>query len=296
MPPIPPLFRKPFNQAAVTQAAPVTNNNDKFLTAEQSAAKLNGDSSSMTQADDAALLEAIQASLVELNTVVDDKQAQAHIYFADSRQTGGEKNDVDPRPVKEDFLTKAQIFAMETGEAETIRLANEDALAMGIRISAEEIQLAKPMRSGTNLRSIPEDEYTGQLKANEKLRKWFTAHDLQVVPNSGTNNNCLLISLLQHASGNYRSEHLEEAKHYKAILASLSGGDIWLSDSLFEDTHLMARLIDQINQDYESDIRAEFYVGTSSDEPGVRTTGTGTRPVIIFNQVGHFEAVIPVTK
>lgn len=152
------------------------------------------------------------------------------------------------------------------------------------------------MRSGRNLRSIPEPEYAGHRAATEKLRAWFTAHHFRVVQNLGENSNCLLISLLQHATGDYQSEHTRAANDYKALLASQSNGANRFSDGLFENTTLIARLIDQINADYGSDISAQFYVGNSSDEPGIHTVGTGKRPVIIFDQFGHFEAVVPLEK
>lgn len=277
---------------------PANHKPNAFLTPGQLAAGKSDDSTLMAEADDMALSEAIQASLNASHTVAFEKQAQAHAYFANNMQADRVQGPTPPQLVKTDLLSKQQIGVMDLGNTDLIDEANKDALEMGMRISASEMAPpTKRMRSLSNPERISPEEIQGTKYMNEQLRTWFTENNLEVVKNrGGGSNNCLLISLLQHAKKDYKSEHLEDAHFYKAILASLSEGTIELCDALFEDTAPIRKLIDTINENYGSDISVNFYIGNSSGEPGVKTIGAGKNPVIIFNQGRHFEAVIPAKK
>ena len=277
---------------------PAKDTPDAFLTQDQRAAEISDDATLMAEADDKALSEAIQASLHASHTVAYEKQAQAHAYFANNMQADRVQGPTPPQLAKTDLLSQQQIGVMDLGNTDLIDEANKDALEMGMRISASEMAPpTKRMRSLSHPERISPEEIEATNDVNKQLRTWFTENNLKVVRNGGgASNNCLLISLLQHAKKDYSSEHLKDANKYKALLVSQSRGTIGLYSALFEDSALMVELINKINQDCKSDIRVQFYTGNDTSEPGVGEVGTGNTPVIIFNQAGHFEAVIPAKK
>lgn len=107
------MFRKLFDHPTERQnQKPLKNNTDTYLSAEQRCAKIERDQASIARSNDAALAAAMQASLIELDTVAEKKQAQAHAYFNESNRANSTRTDQRPKPSKADFLSQEQIFAM----------------------------------------------------------------------------------------------------------------------------------------------------------------------------------------
>lgn len=190
-----------------------------------------------------------------------------------------------------DYLTPEQQHALASGDIEAQQMADDAALAMGIQASLDEMNQVKNTEPSAT-RIIPDQEFEAQRSINDKLRNWFTDRQMTVVANQGENQNCLLISLVQHASGNYHSQHAQAASDFKDILTRESKGQILKHDALYDDTALMTALIKRINEKYQSDMRVDFYTADLNGNPAIRSVGDGKKPVIIFNQVGHFEAVV----
>lgn len=190
-----------------------------------------------------------------------------------------------------DFLTDEQQLALASGDVEAQQIADDAALAMGIQASLDEMDKVKSTGKSAT-RSITDSEINTQRRINDQLRNWFADRNMTVVSNQGENQNCLLISLLQHATGNYHSQHAEAARSYKDRLVRESQGQIGQYDALCDDTALMTALIKRINARYQSDMRVDFYTADLNGNPAIRSVGDGNKPVIIFNQVGHFEAVV----
>lgn len=194
-----------------------------------------------------------------------------------------------------DFLTNEQQHALASGDVDAQQIADDAALAMGIQASLDEMDKDKSKDKSAEkptTRTITDSEFNAQHRINDKLGNWFAVRHMTVVPNQGKNQNCLLISLLQHATGNYHSQHEKAARDYKDILTSDSQGQIGKYDPLYDDTASITALIKRINETYQSDMRVDFYTADLNDNPAIRSVGDGKMPVIIFNQVGHFEAVI----
>jgi len=183
------------------------------------------------------------------------------------------------------YLTTSQRAALRSGSHEEIAYANEEALQMAIAASL----------------SLESDslhaEREAQQKLNGQLRHWFDTNGFDVKPNSGNSNNCLIISMLQHVTGDYHSDHVNQASHYKQQLAQQSGHEIKTSHALHSDTVLTSWLIDQINQDYfgqQKDRYFRFQMATADldGKPAVRSIGEGQRTAIILDGAGHYEAVV----
>lgn len=183
------------------------------------------------------------------------------------------------------YLTTSQRAALRSGSDEEIAYADEEALQMAIAASL----------------SLESDslhaEREAQQKLNGQLRHWFDTNGFDVKPNSGNSNNCLIISMLQHVTGDYHSDHVNQASHYKQKLAQQSGHEIKTSHALHSDTVLTSWLIDQINHDYfgqQKDRYVCFWMVTADldGKPAVRSIGEGQRAAAIFDGAGHYEAVV----
>ncbi len=183
------------------------------------------------------------------------------------------------------YLTVGQRAALRSGSDEAIAYADEEALQMAIAASL----------------SLESDalhaEREAQQKLNDQLRHWFGTNGFDVKPNSGNSNNCLIISMLQHVTGDYHSDHVDSASHYKKQLAQQSGHEIKTSHALHSDTALTSWLIAQINHDYfgqQKDRYFCFWMVTADldGKPAVRSIGEGQRAAAIFDGAGHYEAVV----
>jgi hypothetical protein len=183
------------------------------------------------------------------------------------------------------YLTTGQRAALRSGSDEEIAYADEEALQMAIAASL----------------SLESDslhaEREAQRKLNAQLRHWFDTNGFDVKPNSGNSNNCLIISMLQHVTGDYHSDHVDRASHYKKQLAQQSDHEIKTSQAMHSDTALTSWLIDQINHDYfgqQKDRYFCFWMVTADldGKPAVRSIGEGQRAAAIFDGAGHYEAVV----
>lgn len=183
------------------------------------------------------------------------------------------------------YLTVSQAAALRSGCEEEIIYADEDALQLAIAASL----------------SLESDslhtEREAQQKLNNQLRQWFDTNGFDVKPNSGNSNNCLIISMLQHVTGDYHSDHVAQASHYKQKLAEQSGNEIGTSEALHSDTALTTWMTEQINRDYFGEQKQRyvcFWMVTADldGKPAVRSVGEGQRAAVIFDGAGHYEAVV----
>lgn len=183
------------------------------------------------------------------------------------------------------YLTVGQRAALRSGSDEAIAYADEEALQIAIAMSL----------SVDSEPALAERE--AQQKLNGQLRQWFDTNGFEVKPNSGNSNNCLIISMLQHVTGDYHSDHAEKASYYKQKLVEKSDHDIATSQALHSDTVLTAWLTNQINRDYFGEQKQHyccFWMITADldGKPAVRSVGEGQRAAAIFDGAGHYEAVV----
>lgn len=184
------------------------------------------------------------------------------------------------------YLSLGQRAALRSGYEEDIAYADEEALQMAIAASLS-------LESDSSLQA----EWKAQQALNGQLRQWFDTNGFDVKPNSGNSNNCLIISMLQHVTGDYHSDHMAQASHYKKKLAEQSGNEISTSEALHSDTALTAWMIGQINRDYFREQKQRhvcFWMVTADldGKPAVRSIGDGQRAGVIFDGAGHYEAVV----
>jgi hypothetical protein len=206
-----------------------------------------------------------------------------------------EANEVSSQPqkntaIKTEFLSSLQQQALLSGNAKSIKQANDAALAEALQNSLDE-NLSHPKTTNSK-RKIPSTEWSAHARNNCRLRTWFDENNYLIKSNSGKENNCLVISLLQHVTGNYDSQHTKQAQYYKSILQKVSKGTINSFDPLYSDSDWTTFMINKINLDYGTDFSVDFYSADTDGKPAVLRVGQGKNSVIIFDQGGHFEAVI----
>lgn len=237
------------------------------------------------------------------------------------------------------FATQEQRQALATGNKDALQKADERALAAAVLASLADIKdesliktpslmsvstkkssfpakessdqkniSPKPTKETSDQKNIPskpatltEDYYEANRKITSQLRGWFHNHGFSIVHNSGRNLNCLLISMMQHKTGNYDSEHdadvddlRQKVKDYteKHYPNNPSMNDY----SLNSDDDLTVELMKEINKgitDPQEKFSFYFVTADSDGEPSWRRRGDGHKVAIIFDQGGHYEAVVP---
>lgn len=193
----------------------------------------------------------------------------------------------------DDGLTEFQRFARETGDPELMQQANDEALAIGIHRSVDgKHDVPKSAR-----KSIPQEEFHVQHKLLATFRNLMKKLGFDIKPNNGNRNNCLIISMLQHATGNYDSNHEEQAKFFKQKVFEWSGGKEKSSSALHSDDALFRQLIDAINRHYfkeQKELYLRFTLATPDldGKPTIREVGDGPRVAGIIDGAGHYEAYV----
>lgn len=130
---------------------------------------------------------------------------------------------------------------------------------------------------------------------DETLR-WFAQHGIRAADNSGhASMDCLIISLLQHATGRYdaQSEPLlaAQASRYREAMAreypEIEGGD----RMLYDDEPAIAALMQRINRDYGASMNLQLIMPSIDGPIRFQASRLGTDPVGIVMFGNHFQAV-----
>ncbi|RQS41115.1 hypothetical protein DID99_36320 [Burkholderia sp. Bp8986] len=143
-----------------------------------------------------------------------------------------------------------------------------------------------------------ETEMTAMMTGNSaRNRQWLADNEFEAVPNSGSNNNCLLISLLQHATGDYGHDHNERVREYRKRLINehLTAEN----SQLFFVESATKRAIELINSDHK--LMYKLNVTSITEVDGAIFTeriggelSDNFREVAIWDQGGHFVAITPL--
>lgn len=150
--------------------------------------------------------------------------------------------------------------------------------------------------------TVSQEHLDSSRKANQKLRHWLGNHGFDIIPNSGARSNCLLISMTQHAKTNYASEHEAEVNELRQKVKEFTQkhypDNPSINDySLHSDDKVTNLLVEEINKGIRHpEDKLSFCFVTAQDADGNpfwRRVGNGPKMAIIFDQGGHYEAVIP---
>ncbi|HVW50468.1 MAG TPA: type III effector protein [Trinickia sp.] len=129
---------------------------------------------------------------------------------------------------------------------------------------------------------------------DETLR-WFEQRGISAAYNSGHGMDCLIISLLQHATGRYDLESEPElaalAARYRTQLAQtypeIEQGD----RMLYDDEPAVEALIRAVNRDYHADMNVQLVMPRADGPTRFQVSELGTQPVGIVMFGNHFQAV-----
>ncbi len=128
------------------------------------------------------------------------------------------------------------------------------------------------------------------------VRAWLATHGIETVPNSGAGMNCLLIALLQHATGRYDKEYepklADEAQKCRAVLEQAHPEIAELDRMLYADEPAIKTALAYINTRCGANLDVHW-VEPHADGHPVRwlRSSTGQDPVAIIRFGNHFEAL-----
>ncbi len=220
----------------------------------------------------------------------------------------------------EDLWSEKQLSARASGDVAAMQAADDAALAEAILASLKEqekltvqynnvnpadiaaqknqIQTANVDRDAATRSKKNADEYLRIHQENTGLLlSWLDANGFDIVENRGNGkNDCLLISLLQHANNNYGSEHLTDVEHYRQALMALDP-TIKRFSELPSTSDAIRTLVNWINEDKQCNLRVAIVAPGLQGEPTYHYYGADpedekTRYVMIIEKPGHFEAVV----
>ncbi|MGN6316129.1 MAG: hypothetical protein ACTHNR_07570, partial [Trinickia sp.] len=125
--------------------------------------------------------------------------------------------------------------------------------------------------------------------------QWFGQRGISAAYNSGSGMDCLIISLLQHATGRYdrasEPELAETAARYRAQLAQaypeIEQGD----RMLYDDEPALEELIRTVNRDYRADMNVQLITPSADGPVRFQASALGAQPVGIVMFGNHFQAV-----
>lgn len=210
---------------------------------------------------------------------------------------------------KSEFLTKAQNDACLSGDETAMAAADKQALQDALKASLEDapkVSKAEFQRA-TGVPVSEVDLRKAQGEITKRAEAQLNRHGLQLVKTRSCAPNCLLVALLQHATGQYAerlssslSTKVEQLRHalVEESRQRHQRGErkaaIKTGDRLHADEPLIPWLAKKA---FGDDVRVEFY-GADADGNAVNflSVGEGTRSVQIFDCGGSFKAIIPAKR
>lgn len=226
--------------------------------------------------------------------------------------------------VADEMIRLAASGNLAPGEAKELRLALEKSLAPSIASEActktfqaiakgfeeyENESSVSPhvstITNGSAERVSPGIDYSPldvlnseMAEGNNRFRDWAKSNDLKIVPNTGHGNNCALLSLMQHASGNYDAAYRETAQAIKEELAEKFPDEVKSKDAMLDasmDRQSFRYALRKINEMFHVDMDVYVIQAGNSGLPVMaepRAPVPGKTPVVLWNSGAHFEAVV----
>lgn len=130
----------------------------------------------------------------------------------------------------------------------------------------------------------------------DATHRWFNARGIEAAPNSGaTGMDCLIIALLQHASGRYdaAAEPLlaEQARHHREALSRVHP-EIQRDDGmLYDDEPAIRTLLQMLNERYGVSLDPQLVLPSADGPVRLPSQGAGDHPVGIVLFGNHFQAL-----
>lgn len=197
---------------------------------------------------------------------------------------------------KAGFISDAQLTAAKSGNKASVSKADDEVLTLAT------FAFHRPL---TEIQSqvINSDFISSQRKRDEKLATTYRSKGFVFEKNRGEDHNCLIISILQHLTGDYKNEHTVQAKEYRNILndkltqnLSAAEKEAFPKNQMLAPDHLnllLPEMAKDLTLNGKTPLAVEFWMANQEGEPVKFTLGDGKETVIIFQRADHFEAVNP---
>lgn len=144
--------------------------------------------------------------------------------------------------------------------------------------------------SGIRATQAIAEERERMAKLMPKVESWMKARNIAIVPNNGDGLNCLIISLLQHATKDYASQHTEMAGKLRTAVQK-KFPDVG-NNMLYSDDIVFKSLVNFINKKFDADMNVLIVQPDENGTPVVLPFNpTGKNDVVIIQQGAHYEAV-----
>lgn len=191
------------------------------------------------------------------------------------------------------YISEAQLAAVEAKDKAGLQQADNDVYDMGLFLSQHPLTQKQS-------KAITDDVLQKQRARDKKLVDKYTGKGFVFEKNAGKGHNCLIISILQHLTGNYNDEHETEAASYRKRLNEhlKSGMDETQKKSFSESAFLapdnLEWLLEQMKKDpllKPKNPAVEVWMANHEGEPVSFSIGNGTDKFIILQRADHFEAV-----
>lgn len=196
---------------------------------------------------------------------------------------------------KAGYISDKQFAAVRSGDVKKIREADKEVFDLAKFI------LEHPLTK-TQSERIDPAFLQEQNQRDQTFKQSYQRDGYIFAPNNGKDNNCLIISLLQHMTGNYKSEHTQKASEYRAKidkkLKSELTGD---RKTRFQEKGMLVAddihwLLKEMKKDATlpfKDWSVEVWMANNGGQAVPFSIGNGRNKGIIFQGARHFEAVIP---
>lgn len=145
-----------------------------------------------------------------------------------------------------------------------------------------------------------------QISCNTAWLRWMETNNIAAIENSGNGNNCLLLSLLQHATGRYDQASMPDleaaARGLRKRMVAQNSFDINTNDHLLPDCDGVKWAVGEINRTLGRNLRLlVVQVASIRDNANGKTTvellfnhdaDQGTEPVAVLANGQHFMALV----
>lgn len=212
---------------------------------------------------------------------------------------------------KAGFISDAQLAAVKSRNRSDADAADANALKAGIAESLSSLATFTAdhpltQKQSTAIRSVQqssmERQHAEQREHDKLLKSNYAKKGYRFIDSKVADHNCLITSILQHATKDYGTNHQALAQEYRKKLNTHLQQNLTpaqkkkiLKNDLL-DRHHTDWLLKEIAKDPRfgnHDLTVEFWIANAEGEPTTLAYGGGKARVIIFNSTDHFEAVIP---
>ncbi|MFI5342710.1 MAG: hypothetical protein ACHQUC_00645 [Chlamydiales bacterium] len=138
------------------------------------------------------------------------------------------------------------------------------------------------------------DHQAALIKNNDLFKSWLKDKDLVSTKTSGENDNCLINTLIQHATGNYNLDSFGDTNEVRGWIEAKFPGN---PSALLEDEPRALEAIAYINQKYGAHLLVCFIQANEDGSPLISTIVKEAdgpemqHPVVIWQQGGHYVAI-----